>query len=379
MEMNRVQPMTQSQTSRNKWLIFSLICVAVLMLAAILYLRLQPTPIEPDTLQPTQPSAQDEAAYLPVGPLPPARFAAQIKALGQGFSGRVGITVQSVDAGWTADFRGGGLFPQQSVSKLWVAASVLDQIDRGMLHLDDPITLTRADLTIFHQPIRARIGEGSYTTDIAELLRFAMTQSDNTANDVLFRRVGGQDGMQRFLVRKKIDEIAMGPGEKLLQTKTAGMTWDDRFSTGKTFWQVRETVPIALRTKALAAYVASPPDAATPVAIANGLSRLARGELLSRASSAYLIALMNQSKTGPDRLKSGLSTGWSLAHKTGTGQVLGNFATGYNDVGILSAPSGQTYAVVVMIASTRATIKERQALMGAVTRAVIACDASRAC
>jgi beta-lactamase class A len=369
-----VPPISKPENTFAPLLIASFILVAVLMLSAILYLRLQPPPREPtSTPASSDPSAREEAAYISGGPPPPQQFAAQIEALGQGFPGRVGIAVQSVDDGWTADFRGGGLFPQQSVSKLWVAATVMDQIDRGQMHLGDTVNLTRADLTIFHQPIRARIGNGSYTTDIAELLRFAMTQSDNTANDVLFRRVGGQAGVARYLVGNKLDEIAIGPGEKLLQTKAAGLAWDDRFSTGKTFWHVRETVPVGERAKALAAYVASPPDAATPVAIANGLSRIARGELLSRASSAYLITLMHQSKTGPDRLKSGLSNGWSIAHKTGTGQVLGTFATGYNDVGILTGPTGRTYAVVVMIAATRASVKARQALMGAVTRTVIAC------
>jgi beta-lactamase class A len=371
--------MSELKSAARPFLIACFILAGLLVLSAILYLRLQPPPIEQDTEQSTSPSpplpsAKEEAAFLPDGPSPPRQLAAQIEALGQGFPGRVGIVVQSVNSGWTAQFRGGGLFPQQSVSKLWVAATVLDQVDRGQMRLNDPVTLTRADLTIFHQPIRKRIGEGSYTTDIAELLRFAMTQSDNTANDVLFRRVGGQEGVARFLVGHKLDEIAIGPGEKLLQTRAAGMAWDYRFSFGKTFWQVRETVPVAVRAKALAAYVASPPDAATPVAIANGLSRLARGELLSQGSSSYLIDLMNQSKTGPDRLKSGLSEGWSIAHKTGTGQVLGTFATGYNDVGILYGPQGRTYAVVAMIASTRASVKQRQALMGSVTQAVIACD-----
>jgi beta-lactamase class A len=61
-----------------------------------------------------------------------------------------------------------------------------------------------------------------------------------------------------------------------------------------------------------------------------------------------------------------------LAHKTGTGQVMGYYATAYNDVGILTSPRGQHYAVVVMIASTQRPVPERQALMAAVTRAVIA-------
>ena len=81
---------------------------------------------------------------------------------------------------------------------------------------------------------------------------------------------------------------------------------------------------------------------------------------------------MAQSRTGPERLAGGLVEGWRLAHKTGTGQVLGPRATGYNDVGLLTAPDGRTYAVAVFIADTTRPVPERQALMQAVTRAVIA-------
>ncbi len=322
------------------------------------------------------PARQPEIVTTPEGPPPPAALAAQIATLGQSFDGRVGIAVRSISKGWTAEFGGGALFPQQSVSKLWVATAVLDQVDAGALSLSDPITLTRDDLTIFHQPIRKRIGNGAYNSTISELLWFAMTQSDNTANDVLFRRVGGQGGLGAFLVRKGIDEIAMGPGEKVLQTQTAAMTWDDSYSYGRTFWQVRETIPIAVRARAIGDYVTNPTDGATPLAITQALARIKMGTLISPKSSAYLINLMNQSKTGPDRLKSGLSDGWTLAHKTGTGQVLGYYATAYNDVGILSSPTGDHYAVAVMIASTRRPVPQRQALMAAVTRAVIACGSA---
>ena len=45
--------------------------------------------------------------------------------------------------------------------------------------------------------------------------------------------------------------------------------------------------------------------------------------------------------TGPNRLKGGLTPGWTLSHKTGTGQELGGVQAGYNDVGILTAPDGK--------------------------------------
>jgi beta-lactamase class A len=80
---------------------------------------------------------------------------------------------------------------------------------------------------------------------------------------------------------------------------------------------------------------------------------------------------MLASKTGPLRLKSGLQAGWKMAHKTGAAQALSNLATGYNDIGLLTAPNGHRYAIAVMIASTRQSIPVRMRLMGDVTCAII--------
>ncbi len=299
----------------------------------------------------------------------------QIEALGRGFDGDVGFAIRAIDAGWTVNFNGNRPFPQQSVSKTWVTAATLDQIDQGKFSLSDRITLTPADLTIFHQPIRKRIGNGAYAATISELITLAMTQSDNTANDVLFRKVGGKAGIEDFLVRKGLSGIRMSAGEKELQMQISGMRWDDRFSVGRTFWQVRETVPFEVRSRAITAYVENPADGATPVGIVDALAMLKTGKLLSPTSTAYMLDLMAQSKTGPDRLRGNLPEGWQLAHKTGTGQVLKLLATAYNDVGILTAPTGRQYAIAVMIAATNRPVPERQALMHAVTQALIVCDA----
>ena len=64
--------------------------------------------------------------------------------------------------------------------------------------------------------------------------------------------------------------------------------------------------------------------------------------------------------------------GWSYLHKTGTGQDLPPRSTGFNDIGIMTAPDGTSYAVAVMIGSTTVGIPERWALMQAVAKAVVA-------
>ena len=81
---------------------------------------------------------------------------------------------------------------------------------------------------------------------------------------------------------------------------------------------------------------------------------------------------MGNTKTGANRLKGGLKPGWSLSHKTGTGQVLGPVQAGYNDIGILTAPDGHSYAVAVMIKKTSTPLPTRMTLMNNIVRAVIA-------
>src|SRR6185503_10868880 len=73
----------------------------------------------------------------------------RIEELGRGFDGLVGIAVKSIDDGWETGWRDHDLYPQQSVSKLWVAITALDAVDKGQVSLDDKVTLTKDDLTLF--------------------------------------------------------------------------------------------------------------------------------------------------------------------------------------------------------------------------------------
>src|SRR6185437_6424756 len=148
-------------------------------------------------------------------PTPPAPqyIRDQIKQLGSGFDGRVGIAVKSIDDGWSAGWKDRELYPQQSVSKLWVAITALDAVDRGKVSLNDPVTLTTADLTLFHQPIAQEVLKtGSYTTTLADLMTREITQSDNTANDKLMRSVGGAQAVRAMIVRKHLGSIRFANG-----------------------------------------------------------------------------------------------------------------------------------------------------------------------
>ena len=301
----------------------------------------------------------------------PTYLSERVQALGRGFDGRVGIAVRSVDSGWATGWKADELYPQQSVSKLWVSITALDAVDRGQISLDDRVTLTRSDLTLFHQPLAAKILGGGVTTTLGELMFDAITKSDNTANDKLMRSVGGPSAVRAMIVAKGLGAIRMFDGERALQSKIAGLTWSPSYSIGNAFYAARNALPLALRRSLFQRYIDDPYDGAAPSAIVNALTRLKRGQLLSPSSTARLLTTMGNTKTGANRLKGGLKPGWSLSHKTGTGQVLGATQAGYNDIGILTAPDGKSYAVAVMIKQTTTPLITRMTLMNNVVRAVI--------
>jgi len=285
--------------------------------------------------------------------------------------GATGIAVRRVGCSWVAGKNLDRFFPQQSVSKLWVTLTALDTIDRQAATLNEVLPITKADLTLFHQPLRARVLEnGTVRLPIRELITDAITHSDNTANDRLLTRVGGPDAIRKMFREKGLGGIRFGPGERLLQSGIAGLTWKPEFSLGSNFHDARNKLPIAARQTALSAYLADPMDGATPSGITQALALLAGGQLLSPETSDFAMATLAQTKSGPKRLKAGAPADWKVYHKTGTGQILGPVSTGYNDVGILEAPDGARYAVAVMIAKTRSAIPARMEMMQAVSAAV---------
>ncbi|OYY63836.1 class A beta-lactamase [Sphingomonas sp. 28-62-11] len=311
-------------------------------------------------------------APVPVKATAPYGLVSTIQSLRTQFAGNVGIAVRNIDKGWAVTANGSTKLPQQSVSKLWVAMAVLDYRDSGQLTLDDTVTVTREDLTLFHQPIAAMVKGDGYKATVGELLQRALTTSDNTANDRLLRFIGGPETVRGFIRRKGLGSISFGPGERLLQSQTAGLDWKPEFALGNAFTRARARLPLSTRLSAFESYVTNPPDGAAPEAIAGALAMLKKGELLSANSTNYLIATMESARTGKQRLSGAVPAGWRFGHKTGTGQDLAGRTAGYNDVGILTAPDGQSYALAVMIGDTPRPVAERQALMQSVVASVVA-------
>ena len=373
----------ESQRVRNAWgkSITSLALLSVL--SACVAAERAPPRTQPAPVSTSTPPVRSQPTPRPIAPTIVARPAvvrapAGLENLLQDqwrlFPGRTGVAIMRVDNGeWVTGQRMGELFPQQSVSKTWVALTILDLVDQGKVRLDQKVRITRDDLAVFHQPIRDRVvANGAIEVTVMSLLEQAIIGSDNTANDSLLRTAGGPQVVQSFLVRKNLGAIRFGPGERLMQSGIAGLDWRQEYSIGRSFYAARDAVPLATRKAALDRYLANPVDGASPEAIVRALARLAKGELLSPASTRLILGIMSRTSSGPNRLKAGVPANWRFLHKTGTGQVLPPVSTGYNDIGIMTAPDGTRYAVAVMMGSTTAPIPQRMSFMQFVSRTVAA-------
>lgn len=326
----------------------------------------------PPAAQAPAPAPAVVAPARPAIGRPPAGLENLIHDQWRVFPGRTGVAIMRVDGGeWVLGRRMDELFPQQSVSKTWVALTVLDMVDQGKLRLDQKVRITRDDLAVFHQPIRDQvIASGSIEVSILDLLETSIRASDNTANDSLLRTVGGPQAVTSFIARKNLGAIRFGPGERALQSSIAGLDWKQEYAIGRRFYAARDAVPLATRKAALDRYLNDPIDGASPQAIVRALAKLAKGELLSASSTRLMLDIMSRTSSGPNRLKAGVPAGWSFLHKTGTGQILPPVSTGYNDIGIMTAPDGTRYAIAVMMGSTTASIPQRMTFMQFVSRTV---------
>lgn len=257
--------------------------------------------------------------------------------------------------------------PMQSVFKAPLAAAVLSEVDAGQLSLQETIPIGEEDLSPQLSAIsRAWPAVRSYT--VRELLVRAVRDSDNTAADVLMKRIGGPGAVTAWLDAQRIRGIRIDRYEREIQMEIAGLAsfrpaWKDAAPIA--------AVPEPQRRAALEAFLADPRDTATAHGVIDFLSRLAAGELLSKPSSQLLMQILGESRTGPGRIAAGLPEGARLAHKTGTARPDLGMSPVVNDVGIATLPSGRRYAIAILMSGCRAELADCEAMLAQVTRALI--------
>jgi beta-lactamase class A len=285
--------------------------------------------------------------------------------------GEVGIGVLDLSTGESWYHNGNKPFPMQSVVKFPVAVAILSLVDAGVLTLEQQVEVTQDDVAPAWSPLRDALEGGSGTFTVRKLLEESVSNSDNTAVDVLIKLAGGTNKVQGILTKLGVRDVRVDRPERELQTEGIGIrNFESHMAAPEKYEAAAAAVSDEDKRAALTQYLSDPRDTATPEGMTHLLKAFHEGKLLTKESTGVLMDIMRSTPHGKDRLKGGLPADWTLAHKTGTGpDLLGtNFAT--NDVGIACAPDGHCYALAVFVAGSKAPIEAREQLMRQVAEAV---------
>src|ERR1043165_6915308 len=103
----------------------------------------------------------------------------------------------------------------QSVYKLPISMAVMKQVDAGKIKLDQKVKIARDEYVPLgsHSPIR---DQKQTELPVDGLLRFAVSESDGTASDVLMKLAGGPETMQAYLGELGIKDLIIRDTEKAL-------------------------------------------------------------------------------------------------------------------------------------------------------------------
>lgn len=245
-----------------------------------------------------------------------AALVRRLEAVAARTGGTMGVAALHVESGRTVSLRGDETFFMASVTKLPLAVRVLREVDRGRVRLGDTVAIAANQMSPGRSLVRERYPRGVRLT-VEELLRLAVAESDNTANDALQRLVGGPREIGRDLESAGIRGIRADRP----YTRTA----------------VEVTAPLD---------PADPRDTSTPRAMARLLAELQRGRLLRPASTARLLGWMTRTQNPGDRIVAGVPAGTPVAHKTGTWGTRSDAAI--NNVGLITLPGGRGHLAVAL-------------------------------
>lgn len=259
-----------------------------------------------------------------------ARDSDALKRIRKRIGGRLGVHALDSQSGMRIGHDENSRYAMASTFKLPLAAALLWQVDRGAFPLDRPLNISKEDVLAHSPAVEARLAAGANAMTVRELCEAAVALSDDAAANVLLAGIGGPAALTQFF-RSQGDEVTrLDRAEVALNSNLSG----------------------------------DPRDTTSPRAMVDTMLRIFTQDVLKLPSRAMLIDWMMASKSGLDRVRAGLPSGWQMGDKTGTGE---NGAI--NDLVIAYPPNRRPVFIAVYMSDSLMPLKElvaAQAEIGAV-------------
>jgi beta-lactamase class A len=261
-------------------------------------------------------------------PRPPRDLAFDLSDLERDHGGRVGLSaLDGQRASWRADER----FNYCSTFKLFLAAAMLEKIQRGNEDADRAVAVTAADMIANAPVTQTAVGQ---TMTLTALMKATVEVSDNPAANILIRELGGLDALRAWYRRAGDDATRVDRLEPQLNVKDGDKDTTLPFQAAKNLgWILEVYQPLRFQSR-------------------------------YRPLWDWLI----DSPTGEKRIKAGVPAGWTVAHKTGTG---GSGQT--NDIGLVYPQAGEPIPIAVYYDAPASLAAEtRDAVIAEATRRALA-------
>jgi len=293
-----------------------------------------------------------------------AALDAEIARLAAPAKGVVGVAAWRLDGkGLRLSINADQPFPMASTFKIAVAGAILARVDRGQLRLDRVVAID-PQRHVESEVIADRFIHPGVSLSVHNLLELMLTQSDNTATDVLTDLAGGPAATTAWVRSQgiaglRVDRDTAGllrdfyglPPGPFPAALEAGLKADPNLESKGTLRNPR--------------FDDDPRDTSTPQAMARLLDRISTGKALSRASTQVLMQTMARNRTGDARIRGRLPAETGVADKTGT------IGASLNDVGVITLPGNAGKVVVaIFIKKSEVPFEPRERVIADIARSL---------
>jgi beta-lactamase class A len=263
----------------------------------------------------------------------------QIRDIANEAHGKVSVACSLPGSALNCDLNPHAHPPMQSVFKLPLALTVLNHVEQGAFSLDQPVRFLPQDRILPHvySPLQDQYPDAGVDVPLHELLRLAVSLSDNVAADILLRFVGGTKPVNAYIASLGISGFHLRDNEAVLHREVSAQyrNWFE------------------------------------PTGAVQLLRKISDNSPLTREHTDLLVAWMTPSDR-TNRLEGDLPIGVRVAHKMGTSDVDDGVAHATNDIGLIPLTDGRRIAVAVFVTDSTADLATREKVIARIGRAVYA-------
>jgi beta-lactamase class A len=277
--------------------------------------------------------------------------------------GEVGVAIKHLESGTELLVNADARYPMASAFKLPILVELYYQKAAGTLSLEDPIEIMPSDLHIGSGVMTALFDPPGVQIDIRNLINMMMRISDNSAADILLRRVGAANvtsrmkslGLESIRVDRSTQEMILD--QSGLDFKTYGSR------PVREVRQLLDGIDGPTAAQANDQFNKTEKDIASPADLNRIMEKLFAGTIVDRATSDEIIGILKECQTGFMRLPGLLPSDTVIAHKTGS------IGGSVNDTGIVFLPYDAGHlAITILMKDARASTADRERVIADIAR-----------